>query len=216
MSRVPADTVLRRLAAVAVVALSLTGCGGDDEPTPGQATTPPAVTPSSPDTASTSTTPPQPTSPAAPDEAAAAETAPEGDDAAAQTPKPAPKPVAPDTPASAKKASSKASSNEEVASDMKKVHDALKAEDYDVQKPIVENSSGALPVGTTTTIIFFPSPRQAAEKGQQLVKAFENSPQFVQARRTANRLYLLSLPSKPTDEQIADFRKIRQIANGAV
>lgn len=214
MSRVPADTVLLRLALAAVIAVPLSGCGGDDNA--GQAVVPP-TTPA-PQTATTSTTPPAPTpsTPTSPDAAKDSPDAAAAPDPAAAAPKSGNAPVISETPASVKKASPKKSSSDEIAGDMKKVHDALKGEGFDPGKPIVsDESSGALQV-KETTIVFFPSPKLAAEQAARFEKVFEGSPQFVTVDRKANRLFLLSLPTKPSDEQLENFRKIRKIANGAV
>lgn len=212
----PADTVLLRLALAAVIAVPLSGCGGDDKPE--QAAAPPAA--STPQSATTSTSPPQPaaTTPTTPEAAGkegSAEAAP-GADPATVAPKSGNEPAVSETPASAKKASPKKASSDEIAGDMKKVHEALKAEGFDPGKPIVsDESSGALQV-KETTIVFFPSPKLAAEQAARFAKVFEGSPQFVTVDRKANRLFLLSLPTKPSDEQLDNYRKIRKIANGAV
>lgn len=214
MSRVPADTVLLRLALAAVIALPLSGCGGDDAPE--QASTPPGT--SIPQSATTSSTPPTPTATTPTTPGAKPSSGKKG--AAASDPAlvapAADEPSVSETPASAEKASPKKASSDEIAGDMKKVHEALKKEGYDPGKPIVsDESSGALQV-KETTIVFFPSPKQAAAQAAKLKKVFEGSPQFVTVDRKANRLFLLSLPAKPTDEQLSTYRKIRQIANGAV
>lgn len=214
MSRVPADTVLLRLALAAVIAVPLSGCGGDDNA--GQAVVPP-TTPA-PQAATTSTTPPAPT-PSTPTSPGAVAPKAEGkatdEEPAAAAPSPN-TPTVSETPESAKKASPKKASADEVAGDMKKVHDALKAKGFDPGKPIVsDESSGALQI-KETTIVFFPSPKLAAAQAARFKKVFEGSPQFVTVDRKANRLFLLSLPTKPSAEQLDTYRTIRQIANGAV
>ncbi|MBJ7473219.1 MAG: hypothetical protein JHD16_18070 [Solirubrobacteraceae bacterium] len=208
MSRVPVDTVLLRLALAAAITLPLSGCGGDDADSAVAPTTQAPVT-------TTPTTPAAtagPTAPSAedqkgnedvPDAAASADAAPD-DDA----------PV--DTKTSAAKASPKQQSNDEIAGDMKKAYDALKAAGFDPGKPLVSGeSSGALQI-KETTVVFYPSPRLAAEQAVRFEEALKGGPQQVKLARRANRLFLLSLPTPPTAKQLEDFRKIRQITNGAV
>lgn len=101
---------------------------------------------------------------------------------------------------------------------MKRVHDALKAEGFDPGPPLDSGQrAGALQISKdNTTILFFPSPLSAERSAAQYKKVFDGSPQSVTLNRTANRLYMLSLPKKPTGAQLEAYRKIRKIANGAV
>lgn len=220
MSRVPADTVLLRFLVAATLAATvvLAGCGGDDPET--------ASTPASTPAAASTPNPAPPigttdTTPTTPD-AGAGESPQDAPDSggSALPPGAATGAGADSAPADTKETAAKASpskkSNDEIASDMKKVYDALKENGLDPGKPIVSGEeSGALQI-KDTTIIFFPSPRQAAEASARFSEALKDSPQFVEVARKANRLFLMSLPTKPSDAQLENFRKVRKIANAAV
>lgn len=215
----PADTVLIRLAVAAAILVPLSGCGDDK---PETASTPPAVT--TPADAAPATTP-APTSPAAEepktsddgDDSSKKDGA-KGDEPAAEARTVDPTPVTADAPESVKKASPKMAPPEVIADQVKTVHDALKKGGYKPSDPLNQGDrAGALEVkGTKTTILFFPSPRSAAENAAQYEKVFSGSPQSVTIVRKANRLFLLSVPGKPSDSEQKTFDEIRKIANDAI
>lgn len=197
----------------------MSACGGDD---PERASTP-AVTAPAP--ASTSTTPATPTATTpstTPEKASKADKDAEPEDGPAVNATAADDPAAisDETAQSVKKASAKRQTPDQIAADMKKVHSALKAAGIDPGDPVASDTgsdAAALAVdGGSTTIIFFPSPRMAADNAAKFEKVFEGSPQFVRVDRKANRLFLFNSPTKPDEQQLKRYRQIRQIANGAI
>lgn len=210
MSRVPADTVLLRLALAAAIALPLSGCGGDDAET---ASTPvaPVATTAAPAAAGAST----PDS-AAPTSGPKAISVPGADDPDAEATDEAFQETKKAAEAAAETASPAKQSNDELAQQMKVAYDALNDAGLSPGKPIASaEDSGALTI-QDTTVAFFLSPRAAAAAGAALESAFKASPQHVKVARKANRLFLLSLPQKPTDAQLETYRKVRKVVNGAV